>query len=213
MIKNNKMSLVFSSLAILLPVAVGIIFWDKLPDTMAMHWNVAGEADGSGGKAFIVFGMPLIILALQWLCIFATEKDKKNQNQSPKMQKIVLWLCPVLLWVASGAIYCAALGKQFNMLTIAYLLLGVMFCVLGNYLPKCKQNHTIGIKIKWTLENEENWNKTHRLGGILWFVCGLVMIAAAFLPQKISIPVMAVVIFIAVIVPTAFSYAVYRKSK
>ena len=211
MIKNNKLSLVFSSVAILLPVAVGLIFWDKLPETMAMHWNIAGEADGHGGKAFIVFGMPLIIFALHWLCVFFTEKDKKNQNQSPKMQKIVLWICPVLLWVVSGAIYCAALGMQFNMMAVVCVLLGVMFCVLGNYLPKCKQNNTLGIKIKWTLENEENWNKTHRLGGILWFVCGLVMIAAVFLPQKISVPLMAADIVIAVIVPTVYSYSLYRK--
>lgn len=213
MIKNNKLSLVFSSVAILLPVAVGLILWDKLPDTMAVHWNAAGESDGYGGKAFAVFGLPLIMLALQWLCVFVTEKDKKNKNQSPKMQKIVLWICPAILWVVSGAIYCAALGKQFNMLTVSYLLIGIMFCVLGNYMPKCKQNHTIGIKIKWTLENEENWNKTHRFGGILWFVCGIVMIASAFLPQEFSVPVAAVTIMISVIVPFAYSYSIYRKSK
>lgn len=213
MIKNNKLSLIFSSVAILLPVAVGLILWDKLPDSMAVHWNAAGEPDSFGGKAFAVFGLPLIMLALHWLCVFVTEKDKKNKNQSPKMQKIVLWIIPVLLWVVSGVIYCAALGKQFNMLMVVYLLLGAMFCVIGNYMPKCKQNHTIGIKIKWTLENEENWNKTHRLGGILWFVCGLVMIAAAFFPQKFSIPVMALVIILASVVPMVYSYSIYRKSK
>ncbi len=213
MIKNNKLTLVLSSLAILLPIPVGMILMNKLPEQIPIHWNIYGEADGYSGKAVFIFVLPLLMLALQWLCVFVTEKDKKNKNQSPKMQKIVLWICPVLLWVLSGAIYCAALGKQFNMLTVVYLLLGLMFCVIGNYLPKCKQNHTLGIKIKWTLENEENWNKTHRIGGILWFVSGLVMMVAAFLPQKISIPVMAAVIAVAVIVPVVYSYGIYRKSK
>lgn len=213
MIKNNKLGLVFSSVAILLPIAVGLVLWNKLPETISVHWNFAGESDGFGGKAFVVFGMPLIMLALQWLCVFVTEKDKKNQNQSPKMQKIVLWICPVCLWFVSGAIYCAALGKQFNMLTAVYLFLGVMFCIIGNYMPKCKQNHTMGIKIKWTLENEENWNKTHRLGGILWFVCGLLMIASAFLPQEFSMLVMAAVFILALVIPVVYSYSIHRKNK
>lgn len=213
MIKNNKLTLVLSSAAILLPAAAGIILWDKLPDTVAVHWNSAGESDGFGSKAFAVFGLPLIILALQWLCVFFTEKDPKNKNQSPKMQKLVLWICPVLTWVASGAIYSAALDKEINILTLIPLLIGFMFIVLGNYLPKCKQNYTMGIKVKWALENEINWNKTHRFGGILWFVGGLVILAGAFLPEKISLAIIAAVVFVCSVVPVIYSYAVYRNMK
>ncbi|MBQ7121547.1 MAG: SdpI family protein [Clostridia bacterium] len=211
MIKNNKLTLVFSSAVILLPAVVGVILWDKLPDTMATHWNAAGESDGFGSKAFAVFGFPLIILALHWLCVFFTEKDPKNKNQSPKMQKIVLWICPVLTLIASGAIYFTALGKEINPMMIMPIILGVMFVVLGNYMPKCKQNYTMGIKVKWALENETNWNKTHRFGGILWFFCGLIMLVAAFLPHKYLIPVMVAVLSVSVLAPVVYSYAVYRK--
>ncbi len=214
MIKNNKLSLVFSSVAILLPVAVGLILWDKLPETMAMHWNAAGEADGYGGKAFVVFGFPLIILVLHWLCVFLTEKDKKNKNQSPQMQKIVLWICPATAWLVSGMMYFTSMGDKLevmNVITVLFMFLGLLFCVIGNYLPKCKQNFTMGIKLKWTLENEENWNKTHRLGGIVWFVCGSAMFAVAFLPLKISVPAMISLLAVAVIIPTVYSYSIYRK--
>ena len=51
-----------------------------------------------------------------------------------------------------------------------------MFTIIGNYLPKARQNYTIGIKIPWTLANEENWNRTHRLAGYLWMACGILMI-------------------------------------
>lgn len=211
MIKNNKLTLALSSVAILMPVAVGLILWDKLPDTMVTHWNVAGNADGFASKAFAVFGMPLILLAFHWICIIFTDRDKKNKNQNPKLQKIVLWICPVVTWIVSGIMYFTSSVKETNIITVLYLFLGLMFCVIGNYLPKCKQNFTMGIKIKWTLENEVNWNKTHRLGGIVWFICGLVMVVAAFLPLKISIPVMATSIAVAVIVPAVYSYSLYRK--
>lgn len=213
MIKNNKVSLVLSSVAIFLPAVVGIILWDKLPDTMATHWNAAGESDGFSAKAFAVLGLPLIIFALHWLCVFFTEKDPKNKNQSPKMQKLVLWICPVLTWIASGTIYFSALGKEINMTSLEVLIIGIMFVILGNYLPKCKQNFTMGIKVKWTIENEENWNKTHRLGGILWFVGGLIIIASVFLPEKIMFGVMLAVLLISAIVPVIYSYAIYRKMK
>jgi len=213
MIKNNKVSLVLSSVAILLPVFAGIILWDMLPDSMAVHWNAAGESDGFGTKAFSVFGLPIIMLVLQWVCIFFTEKDPKNKNQSPKMQELVLWICPALTWVASGAVYFFALGKEFNPISLPPFILGVMFVVLGNYLPKCKQNFTMGIKVKWALENEVNWNKTHRFGGILWFVGGLIIIASGFLPDKFMFGIMTAVLLICVVVPVVYSYCVYRKMK
>lgn len=213
MIRNNKITLTLSSAAILLPAVVGIILWDKLPDTMTVHWNSAGESDGFGTKLFAVLGLPLIILALQWLCVFFTEKDPKNKNQSPKMQKLVLWICPVITWIASGVIYFTALGKEIKPMTVVPLMLGVMFVVLGNYLPKCKQNYTIGIKVKWALENEANWNKTHRFGGILWFFSGLVIIASAFFSENVMIPVMVIVLSVTVLAPVIYSYALYRKMK
>lgn len=213
MIKNNKVTLVLSSIAILLPALVGIILWDKLPDSMAIHWNAAGESDGFGTKAFSVFGMPFIMLAFHWLCVIVTEKDPKNKNQSPKMKKLVLWICPVLTWFVYGIIYFSALSKDMNPVSVLPFLLGLMFIVLGNYLPKCKQNYTIGIKIKWTLENEINWNKTHRFSGILWFIGGLAIIASGFLPDKFMLGVMSAVILICVIAPVVYSYSVFSKMK
>ena len=214
MIKNNKITLALSSIAVLMPIIAGVILWDKLPDTMVIHWNIAGTGNGVASKAFAVFGIPLILLVIHWICVIVTDRDKKNKNQNPKMQKIVLWIVPVITWLLSGSMYFTSFEKESdvaNVMTVCFLLLGLLFCVIGNYLPKCKQNFTLGIKIKWTLENEENWNKTHRLGGIVWFICGLIMIAAAFLPLKFVIPVMVTSIAVAAIVPTVYSYSIYRK--
>ena len=80
--------------------------------------------------------------------------------------------------------------------------------MVGNYLPKCRQNYTVGIKIPWTLHDEENWNHTHRMAGYLWIFGGLLMIANIFL--KWDWLVFAVVM-VAVVVPTIYSYLYYRK--
>ena len=213
MIKNNKLSLALSSAVILLPALIGFIIRDKLPDTLNIHWNTSGVADGTGSKYFVIFCLPLIMLAFHWLCVLVTEKDPKNKNQSPKMQKIVLWIIPFISCFIMGFVYFSSLGKDFDVMGVTFILLGALFVILGNYMPKVKQNHTLGIKIKWTLENEENWNKTHRMSGFLYVVSGFVMIVAAFLPLKAAIPVMVAAMLAAVIIPVAYSYSIYRKMK
>ena len=88
------------------------------------------------------------------------------------------------------------------------VLIGVIFTIIGNYLPKCKQNYTIGIKIPWTLNNEENWNKTHRFAGWLWTVCGiLIMLTGFFGGFRVFLPITLWM----VIAPIIDSYFLHRK--
>ena len=108
-------------------------------------------------------------------------------------------------------VYGVALGLELKIERIMPLLVGGMFIIVGNYLPKCKQNYTMGIKLPWTFHDEENWNHTHRMAGKLWFGIGLVMICSALLPTKIIFWVLMFVIVVAVLVPTLYSYLFYRK--
>ena len=85
---------------------------------------------------------------------------------------------------------------------------GLMFIIVGNYLPKCKQNYTIGIKIPWTLNSEENWNKTHRFAGWLWTICGILIMLTGFLG---SFWVFLPIALLMVIVPVVYSYILHRK--
>ncbi|MDA6215520.1 SdpI family protein, partial [Escherichia coli] len=77
--------------------------------------------------------------------------------------------------------YLIALGVDFSIEIFISALIGVFFIVLGNYMPKLQQNYTIGIKLPWTLNSEENWNRTHRLGGKLYIVMGIAMILMSFI--------------------------------
>jgi len=211
MIRENKWKIFVTSVAIVLPILVGVLLWDELPEQMPTHWGFDGTVDGWSSRPFAVFALPLFILAVHWICIFGTAMDPKNKGQNGKMFALVLWITPIVSLIASGMMYAAALGKEVQPRLAVSLLLGVTFILIGNYLPKCKQNHTIGIKVKWTLESEENWNATHRFGGKVWVIGGLALIAGVLLPEVIAPAVTLVCTAVLVLLPIVYSYRYHAK--
>ena len=89
-------------------------------------------------------------------------------------------------------------------------MLGLLFLIIGNYLPKARQNYTIGIKIPWTLANEENWNRTHRLAGYLWMICGILMIFNC-LTRFVPAIWLFGILLIMVLVPCIYSFWLHAK--
>ena len=208
MIKKNKGTLIITTLVMLIPMLVGLILWNQLPEQIPSHWGIDGEVDGWSSKAFAVFGFPCILLAMHWVCVLVSSADPGNKNYHPKMLQLVLWICPVIGLVLNALVYATALGYQLNVEIIMPLLVGLMFVIVGNLLPKCRQSYTMGIKLPWTLASEENWNKTHRLGGKVWVIGGVLTMATAFLG---SFWVLLAVLIIMVAVPTIYSYRSYAK--
>ena len=208
MIKKNLKTLIITSVVILLPILAGILLWNQLPDPMPSHWNASGEIDGWSSKPFAIFGLPLIMLAAQWLCVLGTAADPKKNNHPEKILHLVLWIIPVLSVVMHTFVYLIALGYGISMEVVMPVLIGVIFTIIGNYLPKCKQNYTIGIKIPWTLNNEENWNKTHRFAGWLWTACGLLVILTGFIG---GFWLFMIVVLLMVFAPIIYSYLLHRK--
>lgn len=211
MIKQNKTTICITSVFILLPVLIGLLLWDRLPEQMPTHWGMDGTVNGWSSRSFAVFGLPLVILALHWICILVTAKDPKNKGQNGKVFALVLWITPLVSLVTNGMVYAAALGEEVSPGLLVNLLMGTMFIIIGNYLPKCRQNYTIGIKIKWTLENEENWNATHRVAGKVWVVGGLLLMACAVAPGSVTVWVMFAVIGLLVAIPFVYSYRYHKK--
>ena len=203
--KANKKTLIITSIVTILPVLIGIICWNRLPEVMATHFGFNNEANGFSSKAFAVFGLPLILLAVLWVGAFVTAHDPKRQNISPKMFSLMLWIAPVISLVAAATIYPVNLGYELDIAFFSELLLGLMFIIIGNYLPKARQNYTIGIKIPWTLANEENWNRTHRLAGYLWMICGILMILIS-LTRFVPAEWLVGIFLIMVLVPCIYSF-------
>ena len=208
MIKKNLKTMILTSIIILAPIVVGLILWDKLPAEMATHFDANGVADGWSPKELAVFGLPLFLLAVHWFCMAFTSVDPKKQNFSDKVIVLVMWLCPVVSIVGNGATYLYAMDNSVNTTPIAMLLLGCVFIVVGNYMPKMKQSYTIGIKVPWALNSEENWNRTHRFAGYMYMLAGVVTIISGFIQQ---FWVVIVALVIASLVPMAYSFILYKK--
>jgi len=208
MIKKNKRTLLLSSVIILLPILLGMFLWKQLPDRMATHWGFDGTPNGWSSKAFAVFGLPLFLLAVHWLCTIMTSADPKNKNLNAKMMKIIFWICPVVSVFCTFSIYAEALGLDFNIEMIGAIFTSAVFILIGNYLPKCEQSYTVGIKLPWTLNSKENWNRTHRFAGPVWIICGVFLFFTLFIKSE---ALMLTVILVAVLLPTLYSYLYYVK--
>ena len=139
--------------------------------------------------------------------------DPKNKMQNKKVFGMVLWICPILSFFTSGIIYADAFGIAFNMETLVLLLIGLLFIIIGNYMPKCKQNYTIGIKVTWALANEEYWNATHRFGGKVWVIGGFLLMACAFLPEAVISWASILILPVIALLPVVYSYVYYRKQQ
>ena len=208
MIKKYKGTLIFTSLTLLLPILVGLLLWDKLPEQVPSHWGINGEVDAWTNKTQAVFFMPCLMLVMHWVCILASFVDPKSANYNQKSFLLVLWICPVINLLLNTLVYATALGYAINVEIILPLFMGVLFLLIGNYLPKCKQSYTLGIKLPWTLHNEENWNKTHRFSGKVCVTGAIVILATAFLG---SFWILLGVLIVMVALPTIYSYCLHRK--
>lgn len=213
MLKENRRTLIITSIVTVIPAVIGVLLWSRLPDVMATHFGFNNQPDGFTAKAFAVFGIPAIMLALLWIGAFITAHDPKRQNISSKLFSLVLWIIPVISILMAAILYPYNLGYKMDMMFIMGIVLGLMFVITGNYMPKTRRNYTIGIRVPWTLADEDNWNRTHRLAGFIWTAGGLAILALTFIGigdlAFIILPMTAVM----AIIPVIYSFVIYLKKK
>ena len=207
--KINLKLLSLTSILTLLPILVGVILWKDLPASLPSHFGLDGQADGFSSKLEVVFLIPLVMLGLHFFAVVVTSLDPKASHVSPKMKTLVYWLVPFISGLVQLSIYGAAFGLIGNSTRIGLVMVGIVFLVVGNYLPKTKQNYTVGIRLPWTLDSEENWNKTHRLAGRLWVLGGLIILVNSFLSWAVFYVFIAVLLGM-VLVPIFYSYWISR---
>ena len=211
--KNKKTYWLLTAAITLLPILLGLLLWNQLPDKLPTHFGVDGSADGWSGKGFAVFGLPLLMLFFHGVLYFATRLDKQNRGHNEKVMNLVGLIFPTMSIVTSVVIYSLALGKELNLSMLLFPLLGLLFIAMGNWLPKIKQNSTLGIKIKWTLYNEENWNKTHRFAGFTWVIGGILFCVMGFVPGEALLFLLPVQVILLACVPAVYSWQLARKQR
>ena len=206
--KQQKWKYVLSSMMIALPV---LIFW-ILVNTRTEEMKVTGGLT-TGNMMVIVGIQTVLLLAVHLLCLYVTMKDRGNQNQSKKAIGMVFWIVPITSFFATGICMKAVFDLPYDLTFFVFVLLGLLFMLIGNYLPKCRRNFTLGIKVKWALCNDENWNMTHRFGGKVWVLAGLALLILAFIPEQVFFVTFLPVLLVMIFAPILYSYLYYRKQK
>ena len=213
--KSYKKIIIITTLITILPLFVGLILWNRLPDTVATHWDFNGEANGWSSKAFAVLGLPCLLTVIHLFTVGVTLNDPKKKNIHRKMLALVFWIIPVVSLIVNGMVFLTALQIEVNVTIAVSALVGIIFIIIGNYLPKLQQNYTAGIKLPWTLNSTENWNRTHRLGGKTFIISGILLILCGFLGEimgnDLSLITMLIIIVLCAGVPAVYSFWLFRK--
>jgi uncharacterized membrane protein len=212
MTKKNKAFIFLSTTVALLPIAMYLVVFDQLPAQMGMQWNVEGNVNWYAPKVVAVFIVPVVLALLQLVTVGIRRNDPKRENTSAAMQIIKDWMIPVVSVLIAVYSILQNTGTSIGNV-VPLVVIGLILILVGNFIPKSRQNYTMGIRTPWALNNVDNWNKTHRLAGWLWIVGGIVLIISAFLvnntPQLLMVLLPDIILM--VVVPFAYSYAFYKK--
>lgn len=208
--KNEmKRTTIITSVVCLIPLVAGIVLYPNLPAQIVTHWDAMGNPNGWSSRFIGAIVLPGIMLLVNILFPFLLKLDPKHSGMSVKIKTLLHWIIPAVDLFASTITLAAGIGADIKVQLYAPLFCGLLFIIVGNFLPKMTQSYTVGIKLPWTLHDEENWDKTHRFAGFVWVICGAGMILCAFFPARMIC--MCVSLALMVIAPTVYSYLLYRK--
>ena len=192
--------------------AVSFALFDRLPERIPTHWGLAGEVDGWSNRTMGAFGLPALMLLTWALCYWLPAIDPRRANYARfrETYDIVVAAILALLLVVHGCVLAAGLGADVPTPMIIPLAVGALLIIIGNLLPRARPNWFFGIRTPWTLSNDRVWSRTHRLGGRVMVVAGIVVALSAFVTapwSAVLIPVSAVG---AALIPVVYSYVAWR---
>ncbi|WP_099206044.1 SdpI family protein [Scatolibacter rhodanostii] len=211
--KLDKFTII-TTLLCLVPIILGVFYYDQLPQTMATQWKGTNEVSNTSPKWVGVFGIPMVMAVVNFLMNMGTQSDPKKENINGTLFKFVRLIPVVFSWILYPITIFMNLEDsaiKFNIGLIANIMIGVIFIIIGNYMPKSKQSYTVGIKLPWTLNDEDNWNKTHRMAGFLWIMSGVLFILNGIFWMNMIVGIVAIVVCVGV--PFVYSYRLYRKKE
>ena len=199
-------------LMILAPFVFAFISWDKLPESIPVHWNIDGIPNRFENKGLGIFVEPLISVGLYFILLALPKIDPKKANyaQFETVFRAIRLVIHSLLSVIFIIGLLSAMHYPINTTYITMLLIPFMFMILGNFMGKIRPNYFVGIRTPWTLASEEVWVKTHRVTGRVW-------VAASFLYLLLNLftklPHLVEIVYIAllIVVPFVYSFVKYKQ--
>jgi len=197
----------------LVAATVSLLVYPRLPPRVAIHFNAAGQPNGYGSSLEAVLLLPLVILGLRLLFEVLPRIDPRRGNYAKFGDTYWLIVNGLLLFL--GAVHVAllahALGVPVRIDRVIAAGLGVLLIVLGSYLARVEPNWFVGIRTPWTLSSERVWHRTHRLGGRVFVVGGVLAVLTVFLPTPAALPVVAGVTIVVALVPVVLSYVLWKQ--
>ena len=187
---------IITSIVCLLPILLGVSVWDKLPDIMAIHFNVYGTADNFAPKGFVVFGLPALMVLLQGFCCFINDINSYKHGERKKFETVTKWIIPLLTNVLQIITLGYGLGWNLDIRKAVAFVVGTIFLVIGNYLPKFD-------RIKNYDLDTEKARKINRFIGYETVIMGLLFFVSIFLPP------VSTIVCIGLLIPYAVVGAVY----
>ena len=211
---KRKGSILAMWLLALLPLVLVAVFYARLPDEVPMHWGFDGEIDryGSKNELWLIGALgPLFALLFQFLP--RLDPKKRNYERFHTYYEAFALVLVAFIAVMMGiALLESFRPGTLSMGRVVSALVGLLFVFIGNLMGKVKPNFFMGIRTPWTLSDPDVWNRTHRLGGGLFFLAGLATVASALLlPEQVTFWVLLAGVLLAALVPTVMSYVWYRR--
>jgi uncharacterized membrane protein len=190
-----------------------IALYPRLPERVAVHWDMHGVANGDAPRlGAAVFG-PLVMLGLWALMrgLPAVDPRRENYAKMENAYSLMVNATLTLLLVIHLAVLAAALGVGISMARLVPALIGALFIVIGYAMPQARPNWFFGIRTPWTLSNDRVWQRTHRVGGHLFVACGLVSLLGVVLPHAIGVALLVIAALVASFGSIAFSYIAWKQ--
>ena len=192
--------------------------WKSLPEEVAMHFNLHGDPDRYGNKTELLLVVALLCLVSVGIFfllsnIYKIDPKRYAAENKDRLQRMGFAIGVFLSAICCVIIYSTIKGSAVFGMRYIFVGVGLLFCLMGNYMHNIKPNYFAGFRLPWTLNDEENWRKTHLLGGKLWFAGGLVIaVLCLLLPDTVSLFIFFLVMIILVLIPIVYSYQIYKKS-
>ncbi|HEU5014865.1 MAG TPA: SdpI family protein [Roseiflexaceae bacterium] len=203
----------FAPLCIAAMIIFGAVIYNQLPAQVPMHWGINGQVDRTGSRLEGALLLPLLSIGVWLLMRVLPRIDPRRASYAEFQDTFNLFINIVILFLA--ALYVVMLGStlgwNISVPQVVGVGVGLLLAVLGNEMGRVKPNWFVGIRTPWTLADPEVWRRTHRVGGRIFFVAGLVMAAVALLLPAYLFAVILVCVLVVALAPTVYSYVVWRQ--
>lgn len=191
-------------------IFIGGIFF--LPDIVPVHFNGDWEIDRYGSRYEVLILALLPIVSYYGILLTKKIDPKRNTFQSrEKSYELLRKAITVFMMILYVYLYLMMKDQSLNGALMMSLIMGSMFILLGNYMPKLPQNFFMGVRTPWAISNEEVWRKTQKFGGYSFVVAGIVLIIWGLLSLPYMTTVVIVIALLITVVDCGYSYIVYKK--